>query len=79
MGILITFLILAVILMPKIIGLYDDCDDYYARRYLSSLIMGILLFISFGIGYIFHFRFQVCFGLFIALVILTVVLKMRKS
>ena len=78
MGILITFLIIAVILMPKIIGLYDDCDDYYARRYLSSIVIGILFFISFGIGYLFHFRLNVSFGLFIALVILTILLRMRK-
>ena len=78
MGILITFLIIAVILMPKIISLYDDCDGYYARSYLMSIITGILLFISFGIGYIFHFRFKVCFGFFIALVALIFFLRNRR-
>lgn len=75
---LITFLILAIILMPKLIGLYDDCD-YYAKRYLSSIVLGLIFFIAFGIGYLLHFRFSVCLGFAIALVILTIYILIRKS
>ena len=75
---LITFLILAIILMPKLIGLYGDCD-YYAKRYLSSIVLGLIFFIAFGIGYLLHFRFSVCLGLAIALVILTIYILIRKS